>query len=67
MNLYNIEYELVSNSATKEEYESLPTHVLASNQSNALETALSHSTRNFQLKRVYLNTERVNVIRESLK
>lgn len=67
MNLYKIEYELVSSSATKEEVEYLPTHVIASNQSNAVESALNYSSRNFQLKRVYLESERVNVIKESLK
>lgn len=67
MNLYNVEYELVSSSATKDEVEYLPTHVVARNESNAMETALNFSSINFQLKRVYLNTERVNIVRESLK
>lgn len=67
MNLYNVEYELVSPAATKEEYEYLPTHILASNQSNAVETALNYSSRNFQLKRVYVALEKINLVRESLK
>lgn len=66
MNLYNVEYELVSSSASKEEYDFLPTHVIARNESNAMETALNYSSINFQLKRVYLNKENVNVVRESL-
>lgn len=67
MNLYNVEYELVSPAATKDEYEYLPTHVVARNESNAMETALNFSSINFQLKRVYLNTERVNIVKEALK
>lgn len=66
MNLYNVEFELVSAGATKEEYEVLPTHIIASNQSNAVETAINYSTVNFQLKRVYLNTDNVNIVKESL-
>lgn len=67
MNLYNVEYDLVSPTATKEEYEYLPTHIVARNESNALETALNFQTINFQLKRVYIHSEKVNIVRESLK
>jgi hypothetical protein len=66
MNLYNVEYELVSPSSTKEEYDYLPTHIVARNQSNALETAVNYQSINFQLKRVYLAVEKVNIVRESL-
>lgn len=66
MNLYNVEYELVSLSATKIEYDYLPTHILALNQSNAVETALNFCSINFQLKRVFLNAEKVNLVKESL-
>lgn len=67
MNLYKIEYELVSSGATKEELDYLPTHVIALNNSNAIESALNFSSRNFQLQRVYLQIENVNIIKESLK
>ena len=67
MNLYNLEYELVSSSATRDEYEYLPTHIVARNEANAMETALNFSSINFQLKRVYLNKENVNIVREALK
>lgn len=67
MNLYKVEYELVSSVATKDEYEYLPTHIMARNESNAMETALNFSSMNFQLKRVYLDKEKVNIVRESLK
>ncbi len=66
MNLYNVEFELISSGASKQEYDELPTHIIASNQSNAVETAINYSTVNFQLKRVYLNTENVNIVKESL-
>jgi hypothetical protein len=66
MNLYTVEFDLVSPSATREEYEVLPTHIIASNQSNAVETALNFSTINFQLKRVFLNTEKVNIVKETI-
>lgn len=65
-NLYTVEFELVSDGASKEEYETLPTHVIASNQTNAVETALVFSTINFQLKRVFLNTNNVNIVTETI-
>ena len=69
-NLYTVEYELVTSQIPKhetiEEQLSLPTHVLAVSESNALETALAYQTRNFQLKRCYLAAKNVNIANERL-
>lgn len=69
-NLYTVEYELVSMQTprheTVDEQASLPTHILATSESNALETALAYQTRNFQLKRCYLTAQNVNVAKERL-
>lgn len=70
MNLYNVEFELVATEVNGAEVahdmKLLPTHIIASSQSSAVEMAIRHSTRNFQLKRCYLNTDNVNILTEKL-
>jgi len=70
MNLYSVTWENVSKTTPvhvlKTEEKTLPTYVLASSHNNAVETALKHSTSNFQLKRVVLLTENVVITEEQI-
>ncbi|NJO65069.1 MAG: hypothetical protein HC836_45265 [Richelia sp. RM2_1_2] len=70
MNLYTVVYDDVSQTTPvyilREEEKTLPTHIIAANTSNALETALSYCTTNFQLNKCTLVTENVKLVTERM-
>lgn len=70
MNLYTVKYNLVSQNEMPAilslEESSLPTHILALNLGNAVETAMKHSTRNYQLFGCAILIENIKLVKEEL-
>lgn len=68
--LFKIEYRLVTNNynihSIEMEKKSLPTHIIAETDNNAIETALKYQTVNWQLDRCFLQETEVVVLNEEL-
>ncbi len=69
MNLYKVTYEVVNeqepNYVLAEEFKTLPTHITATSQTNAVETAIRYSTPNYQLKGCELICKNAYVVPEN--
>lgn len=69
MNLYEVSYNEVGVNWAQEvaiDRNTLPTHIMAENLTNAVETAAKYQTQNFQLNKCFVLIENVKIVTESL-